>query len=502
MEKILREILAEDKSILSRRDDLIALLDKKVPGNLSRDCAPIKKAVNLNIGEIFFVNDREVAAEKATEILKSSGMQEGRIKFVVETFSNALEFAEREEKRIQEEKERLEREQEEERVRKEQERVELEKELAEIEKKFKEDREAAEREAREHPVIPAHEPVQTPLPPPKSAVQNDNTKKIFIALGCVLLLFLFVGYGNNFGKNTPNVTRKEQTQTTNEKTTGETKSQPTKSSDDDRYLRAKSDLSLDGMDLGIPMSEVKNYLGNEDRTKPEGNFLRFFYGDLQVVSSNGKLVAIVSNDSKYKTKRGLHVGSTYQEVVEKYGTNYKRAEYEGLILYEYPFNTIDNQYGLLRFAVNPKNNLVDYISIRVVEDKPAQSQQQNQNGVDENARQAATAFLNFHKAITGRNYNAAFNLYTEARKKNMNYNIQAFANGYTDTLSSEITKLTIVSSSPNRVVMDYILDARDRTNGPGTLYQQFKGQVEMVKENGEWKIDSARSDRIKEIMER
>lgn len=46
------------------------------------------------------------------------------------------------------------------------------------------------------------------------------------------------------------------------------------------------------------------------------------------------------------------------------------------------------------------------------------------------------------------------------------------------------------------------MDARDSTNGPGTLYQQFKGQVEMVKENGEWKIDSARSDRIKEIMER
>ena len=50
MEKILAEILIADKNILSRRDDLISALDEKVPGNLSRDYAPIKKAINLNVG--------------------------------------------------------------------------------------------------------------------------------------------------------------------------------------------------------------------------------------------------------------------------------------------------------------------------------------------------------------------------------------------------------------------------------------------------------------------
>lgn len=93
MEKILREILAADKTILSRRDDLLAALEKKVPNNLRRDYAPIKRAINLNVGEIFFVGEsnEDATKVKVVDILKSSGMQETRINFVIETFTKALE---------------------------------------------------------------------------------------------------------------------------------------------------------------------------------------------------------------------------------------------------------------------------------------------------------------------------------------------------------------------------------------------------------------------------
>ena len=94
MEKILREILSEDKSLLCRRDELIAVLEKKVPGNLSRDFAPIKKALTLNIGEKFFVGKTNKTAVKkeVEEILKSSGMRADRIDFVIETFAEALDW--------------------------------------------------------------------------------------------------------------------------------------------------------------------------------------------------------------------------------------------------------------------------------------------------------------------------------------------------------------------------------------------------------------------------
>lgn len=86
MEKILSEILADDKEILNRREDLIAKLDEKVPSNLTRDSLVIKNALRLNIGEFFYCGE----VDKVREILKSSGMNEARINFVVDTFTKAL----------------------------------------------------------------------------------------------------------------------------------------------------------------------------------------------------------------------------------------------------------------------------------------------------------------------------------------------------------------------------------------------------------------------------
>lgn len=86
MEKILSEILAEDKEILNRREDLISKLDEKVPSNLQRDCLVIKNALRLNVGEFFYSGE----VDKVREILKSSGMNETRINFIVDTFTKAL----------------------------------------------------------------------------------------------------------------------------------------------------------------------------------------------------------------------------------------------------------------------------------------------------------------------------------------------------------------------------------------------------------------------------
>ena len=92
MEEILREILNSDKNLLSRRDELIAILDDKVPGRLMREYTPIKRALMLNIGEIFAVgnSDHEAAINKAIEILKQSGLQENKINDVIEIFVKVL----------------------------------------------------------------------------------------------------------------------------------------------------------------------------------------------------------------------------------------------------------------------------------------------------------------------------------------------------------------------------------------------------------------------------
>ena len=146
----------------------------------------------------------------------------------------------------------------------------------------------------------------------------------------------------------------------------------------------------------------------------------------------------------------------------------------------------------MRFAV--KNGIVNYISARITE---TYSQQPQQNNIDQNTKDAATAFVNFHKAITNKNFNEAFSYFSSDRQKNLKYDVSGFQQGYSTTMSSEITVLTLVSTSDNLVVLNYILDARDRMNDGSVLYQQFSGQVEMVREYGTWKISKTRSKKIK-----
>ena len=562
MEKILREVLATDKSLLGRRDELIAALEGKVPGNLRRDFAPIKKAISLNVGEKFLVGeqDKDKIKEEVAEILKSSGMQAARIDFVIETFIKALEWDKppvREEKAVP---------------------------AVSLEKKA----EPADTTEKSPPVEPPQTPpvVTTQSPTPEQITPpnpNQSTpppadsknKKAFIGLICVVLLLLFVAGGNKSNNTSAPSQQNSQVESV--------------APEDTSYLDALTDLSLNGLDLGISAAEAEKKLGKPRNIEHVGNHDRYIYSDTFYISvEDGIVTALVSRDSKFKTLRGLHVGSTYGEVVDKYGTNSYDMTADGLNLYEYEFGSLDGDKGLLRFAVNG-SGLVDYISVRITEPpalgvnwikdangvylwnpqpqdgetitwsgsyvkdgkykfaegegivtwylngEVAQTDegtfrrgqrhgrfthrfpsgrvlysnwdngveiQETKSDIDENVRQAATAFLNYHTAITNKNFSAAFNLFTDERKSDMNYNVRAFADGYSTTISSEITDLNLVSNSGNRVVMNYILDARDRASGGKTLYQQFSGQVEMVRVNGEWKIAYTESKRIKEIMER
>ena len=99
MKEILTKVLLEDKSILSRREELTERLKRDLPGNLVRDCTSIEKAMKrCNIGEWFLSADskgeaeRKNTKERAFNALLESGMLSSRAKFVVETFASALEW--------------------------------------------------------------------------------------------------------------------------------------------------------------------------------------------------------------------------------------------------------------------------------------------------------------------------------------------------------------------------------------------------------------------------
>ncbi|MBR3722950.1 MAG: hypothetical protein IKN12_09320, partial [Selenomonadaceae bacterium] len=67
------------------------------------------------------------------------------------------------------------------------------------------------------------------------------------------------------------------------------------------------------------------------------------------------------------TPRGIHAGSSLNEVLVKYGQNYILSAYDNLDLYEYKLQDENNRPHILRFAVKQGDSTVKYISIRYTE---------------------------------------------------------------------------------------------------------------------------------------
>lgn len=580
MEKILREVLLEDKSLLCRRDELITALQNKVPANKSRDFASIKRALALNVGEKFFVgkSDKEATKTEIAKILKEGGLQEARVNFVIETFVKALDWDKPITPTLEKKSDTA--------------KSVAFPSVAEVFKKAKAEQKVStttpqktNQQLTPKPTTPQQQSPPKPSTPPQqpatapsnknnqsATTLSTNQKNLFIGVLCFLMLMLFFAAGRD----------------SNPSTLTPDSSTPSLPPEDTSYLNARTDLSLNGIDLGLDVQQMVKFWGEpREKERREDGFLTYYYGSIAVGIVDGKVHSFVTDNPKFKTKRGLHVGSSYSEVMDAYGTNSIDMQADNLTLREYPFTSLDGKKSLLRFAINSSGQVV-YISIRIVDNpsplgenwikddngvylwnpEPQEGERitwsggfvqdgnykfaegtgvvkwYNKNGeivqtdegtlkhgqrhgkfkhtfksgnveyinwengkeikddIDDNTRQAATAFLRFHEAISNKDYSVAFNLFTDRRQEEMDYNLRAFAQGYSNTITSEITDLELVSSSNNRVVMNYILDARDRAGGGRTLYQQFSGQVEMVKVGGEWKIAATQSKRIKEVMER
>ncbi len=500
MEELLKKILSQDPNLLTRRDELIKILDEQVPGKLAREYNSIKRALMLNIGEIFATgnNDREAAISKATEILAQSGLQENRVKSVIDTFIKVLDWD------------------------KEPAEVEEVKETAKVEDAAPAWMDAAEESPPATQTVeeifkkatppsppknpsplritpPSPPPVNPPPTPPKNfsnstpAPQTSNTSKFIIAGLVVVILFLIVGRGEDNSTSEKTSTTKQESYT--EETTAPAPAPPPKPKREE-YLDAKSELSLNGLDLGISLDAAMNYFGTPDSIKNEDGYERYYYSDIEVVFRNGYLHAFVTRSPKYKTARGLSVGSNYFEVLDKYGSDSSNMDMNDLTLYEYKFNSIRGESGLLRFAVNKSDNRVNYISIRIIEPEPVE---QKRNNIPANVEQAARAFLLYHQSITNGNFSQAYDLMTYDRLQIMG-DYETFKKGYRNTISSEITELDIVSNDGNSVTFSYTLESRDRANGGRTLYRTFVGEVQMVKSGGDWKINHVQSSKTSESL--
>ena len=123
-------------------------------------------------------------------------------------------------------------------------------------------------------------------------------------------------------------------------------------------------LSLGKVKLGDSVEIVRKIFGREESIIPAEtpNHRHCKYKNILVTFAGNSVVGLVSYANEIQTERGLHQGSTLDEVIAAYGRRAAVYEDNGLTLYEYPFVSAQGNLAVMRFAV--KDNAVEYISLR------------------------------------------------------------------------------------------------------------------------------------------
>lgn len=132
--------------------------------------------------------------------------------------------------------------------------------------------------------------------------------------------------------------------------------------------RPTSNAILANVKLGSSIPEAEASLGNPTKkTVKEAGKLRYEYPLMDVAYDYGAVVGMAADDASVTTPKGIHAGSSLQEVLNQYGSEYMLSTYDNLDLYEYKYTDDNQRPYLLRFAVRQGTGIVKYISIRYID---------------------------------------------------------------------------------------------------------------------------------------
>ena len=111
-------------------------------------------------------------------------------------------------------------------------------------------------------------------------------------------------------------------------------------------------------------------------------------------------------------------------------------------------------------------------------------------GQTPNQRAAIQTLLDFHSGITNKNLRDAYNCLSMDFQNYMSYD--GWTPGFATTVSSEVNDIKVVSESTNEIILSYVLKATDNIQGNRQV-SYFNGTVNIINENGRWKIDDIKN---------
>ena len=355
------------------------------------------------------------------------------------------------------------------------------------------------------------------IPSRQRASLEAQLPKTSLKSGClVLLIVIGILFNLIFGGDDEESSKSSSSQTVtseSQKVEDSTRTKSTSQSEPKKTPEinpSEFNLSLGGLKIGDTVEQMHKILGQENKitdSQTPGH-KHYEYKDIVVTVKDDTFVSgLVSYTDKVQTEKALRQGSALKDVLATYGRSCVLSEYDGTSLYEYPFESAGSKVAVMRFAV--KSNFVDYISLRLVDDAEKNNLMSNVRTVDDNSQSvhassdeetARQTFLNYHKAITNKNYREAYDILSFAQRERVgDYN--SYVSGFADTLSSEVSEIKLKSSENGVYTFDYTLTARDRYQNNRVKVQTFKGEVTMAKDKGRWYVRHAKSSKVNEKIE-
>lgn len=189
--------------------------------------------------------------------------------------------------------------------------------------------------------------------------------KMFVAISAILFLGVLVYISYNSSSEEKTTYSAEQQNTVTVKVSPK---EPVKIKNS-KVLPEENELNLSGI---YPFEDYKYFLeqtGLKEYSWDDSRNISFFHNGVNVMIKYGKVISVSTYDENVQTYRGIHVGSTVDELEEKYGQPNNYSDLGDVSVYEYEFYknypkdypTLigdDFNLGLIDFTVDNSTNTI------------------------------------------------------------------------------------------------------------------------------------------------
>ena len=255
----------------------------------------------------------------------------------------------------------------------------------------------------------------------------------------------------------------------------------------------ETEVSLNGIDVGITLSELQEKLGQPNSHENMGDYEIYSYDNLKVEVRDNKVYALMTDFPGVKTVAGVQVGSSFDDLVSRHGSDFNKR-FDKLMIYEYSKPALNDQTGILIFSVDGSQDRVMNIVARLKDGSVGGPEA-------EQAKLALHRFLNAIARGESEIRKAYKNMLTGYYQASVNEEVFVKMNEQFSSLDFN-ENLEIISAKPNSVILKFNAGSRIRQEPSGTLYTPWTGEVEMVNEAGHWKINSVKAERGPSTLEK